>query len=158
MSTTWKVIIAVVVGFFLLAGGTCVAGYLWIDKNADKLKAEAERIQAEAGEFAAAHEQHECIAESMRKSDGCEGGALGGAMCRGMVSAFMQECLRQARESPGLCDGVPAPDAILELSKWSVERCVQMGRAGDQPCAQLISKIAVHCAVYYETVTGTVAD
>ncbi len=147
MSTTWKIIIAVVVGFFLLAGGTCVAGYMWIDKNAGKLKEEAKRIQAEAGEFAAAHEQRECLDESMTKSDACEGGALGGAMCRGKVAAFLQECLRHARETPGLCDGVPAPDAILELSKWSVQRCVDMGRAGDQPCAQLVSKVAAHCAI-----------
>ncbi|MEQ9504439.1 MAG: hypothetical protein RIT81_46710 [Deltaproteobacteria bacterium] len=156
MSTTWKVIIGVIAGMFLLGAGTCVAGYVWFQNNAEDFKAKADQVAAEAGEFAAAHEQSECIDESLRKSDACEGGALGAAMCRGMVSAFLAQCLDQARQTEGLCDGVPEADDILGVSKWAVQRCVDLGRAGDQPCGQLITKVSVHCSVQSSSkTTGT---
>lgn len=148
MSTTWKVILAIVGAMFVLGAGTCVAGYVWFKNNADDLRAEGERIAIEAGEFAAAHAQAECVDESLQRSDACEGGALGGAMCRGMVGAFLSHCLAQARATEGLCDGVPAGDDIFAVSQWGVQRCVDLGRAGDQPCAQLMTKVAVHCSLH----------
>lgn len=146
MSTTVKVVLAVVAFFFLMIVGTCVGGYYWVKNNKDRWKAEAEGVMTEAVAYGKSHEERECLEASLTRLDACKGGALGAAKCHAMAGMFLDRCLPEARASAGFCEGVPPVGEILEGAQWSVGVCEGLGRAGQQPCGQLVSKLIPYCA------------
>jgi hypothetical protein len=145
MSTTVKVILAIVGFLFLMVAGTCTAAYLWFDKNKERLKADMEKVVAEAETYGKAHEERECLTAALERVDGCPKGAVDGAMCNSTAGVFLDRCLGVARQSEGFCEGVPPQQEIMEGVTWAVGVCEGLGRGGQQPCGQLVTKVIPHC-------------
>lgn len=140
MNTASKLILIIaglVLAFLLLAGG---AVWLWFSSNREALRQEAEHADAEGRRYAREHAQAECLTRAVERGAHCTGMA-----CRIGNSLFASACLDLAKPSPGLCQGVPAPDEVLALSRWSLERCAAIGRSSDCP-AEIFSQLAKHCA------------
>src|SRR5687768_3672259 len=102
MNKTVKIILIIIGIFFLLGLGVCGAGYLWLDSNMGELKAEGERLQAEAAKFAQSSDQEGCIKETLsRIDDACEPGDMAGAVCRGKHNVFFNACIEAAKPTTG---------------------------------------------------------
>lgn len=138
------IIVGVVAALGLLGTGLCVlSGYLWFQNNAPALREAGQRGQSDALAFAAGHTQSECIDEGFRHHDAC--GTELALTCRAETRIFVDQCLRQASPTPGLCEGVPAPTAIMEGATWAVQYCRDHGRPNDQQCANFVRAIVEYC-------------
>ncbi len=145
LSRTVTIILLVLGGFVLLGVGTCGVAYVWFRSNEQELKAQAERLGAEAKGFAAGADKEGCLHETLRRMNACDPGELVGSVCRGKLGAFFKMCLRHARPTAGFCDGVPRASEILDTVSWSMARCEGLGRPGDQGCTRLVAEIGRHC-------------
>lgn len=140
MPTWLKVILVVVaVGIAgLLALG--VGGYWWFTRNKDRFVEMGKRARADATAYAAAHDGAQCLDEALERLDRADG-----ILDQAEVKVFLGFCLDDARESPGLCDDVPPRSEIMRSATWAVGRCAALGRAGSQPCSQLVQAVQEHC-------------
>jgi hypothetical protein len=139
MNKTVKIILITIATLFLLGLSVCGGAYLWLDSKRGELKAEGDRVRVEAETFAKGADQTGCLNETFRRMGACDPGELAGAICRGKESVFFTACLEHATPTPGFCDGVPAPNQIMESVMWSLKRCEAIGRPGDQGCAKMFS-------------------
>lgn len=145
MNKTVKIILIIIGCFFLLGLGMCGACYVWFEQNKEQLKAEGEKLRAEADAFAKTADQDGCLKETFRRQSQCDPGELAGAICRGKEMAFFSACLEKAAPTAGFCDDVPKRDQIMELVTWSLKRCDTIGRPGDQACAKTFQQVAAYC-------------
>ncbi len=147
MSTTVKVILACVGFLFLMVAGTCGGMYYWFDKNKERLKAEGEAVMAEGEAYGKAHEERECLIASLERLDGCTGGPVETTTCRALAGIFLDRCFPASRKTEGFCEGVPPPGEIVAGATWAVGACDGLGRGGQQPCGQLVSRMVTYCAI-----------
>ena len=140
MPTWLKVVLVIaaigVLGLVAIGFG----GYWWLKSNKDRFVEIGKRAKADGAQFAATHDGAGCLREALRRLDRADG-----IMAQAEVKVFLSSCLDEARESPGLCDGVPPKGEIMRTAGWSVGKCTQLGRSGDQPCNQLITAMQEHC-------------
>lgn len=137
----WLKVVLVIVAigtFVLMAIG--VVGYWWMKSNRDRFLEIGQRAKADAARFAATHDGAQCLQEALRRLD-----RANGIMAQAEVKVFLSFCLDEARESPGMCDGVPPSGEIMRTVGWAVGKCTQLGRSGDRPCNQLVTGIQKHC-------------
>lgn len=140
MSSTVKIILALVAVMFLGIVGVGVAGYMWIESNSEQLKQQGEAIKAEAEKYGREHNQNHCVGASLKKLDRCDG-----IICRAKVGVFLSHCLEHSQVVPGFCDSIPHSNDIMGTVTWSLKVCTDVGRAGDQPCARLMRSMQKHC-------------
>src|ERR1043166_6023633 len=96
MNKTVKIILIVFGVLFLFSLSVCGAGYFWLQSKQGELKAEGDRLRAEADTFAQGVDQEGCVTETFRRMDNCDPGDLVGAICRGKEAAFFSQCLDKA--------------------------------------------------------------
>lgn len=140
------IVFAAFAGAGLLGCVVCgVSGWLWLQSQAGEMREMGVRVQQEAAEFAASHDQLECRDEALRRSDAC--GAPREILCHAGTGVFLRSCLAAATPTPGLCDGVPAGTDIMAGAQWTATHCAELGRAQDASCPQLVRAIVDHCAI-----------
>lgn len=138
---TWLKIVLIIVAIGLLSlTAIGFGGYWWLNSNKARFEEIGKRAKADAAQFAATHDGAQCLQEALRRLNGTDG-----IMAQAEVKVFLSTCMDEARESPGMCDGVPPSGEIMRTATWAVARCTQLGRSGDQPCSQLVTAIQKHC-------------
>ncbi len=138
------IVLGVIVGLGVVGIGACVlSGYFWFQSNVPELRATGERMTREAREYAAAHTQSECIEEGFRRNDTCGTGME--VMCRTEARIFVDRCLTEATETPGLCEGVPPPMEIMQGATWALQYCHDHGHGQDRHCSNFVRAIVEYC-------------
>jgi hypothetical protein len=121
-----------------------VLGATWVKSNLPEMQRRGQRGQQQAAEFANGHTQQECIDEGFRRHDACGAGME--IMCRAEVRIFIDQCLRQAQETPGVCDAVPPPNEIMRSATWQLQYCRDHGHINDQNCSNYVARpIVEYC-------------
>lgn len=122
MSFAAKVVITIVVCFFLVALGAVGLGvYLW-SRHSGALM-EAGKRQAEQGYvFGRDTDESGCLDEAIRRYKGNRGfaGSMGTAM-------WVQACWKTSRPTAGFCDRVPSPFDVLRSGRWQTEQAKKAG-------------------------------
>lgn len=131
------IIAGLLAGFVVLLGG---GAWLWWKNNEAALRAEAEQASASAQRFGREHRQQQCLPEALKRSAAC-----GDFACRMAQSAFTGVCLAVAAPSDGLCEGVPAADSLVDVTRWTMARCEADGVKASCP-AEIYSQLAHYCA------------
>jgi hypothetical protein len=138
---TWLKVVLVIVAVGLLGlMAIGFAGYSWMKSNKDRFLEIGKRAKADAARFAATHDGEQCLQEALRRIDQAKG-----IMAQAELKVFLSLCLDEARESPGMCDGVPPDGEIMRSVAWAADKCTQLGRSGDQRCKGLVTGIQKHC-------------
>jgi hypothetical protein len=135
----------VIVGLLFAIAATCVGGgFYWWSKNGDQLIDSAKESAKEGRAFGETQQDAQgCLDEGLSRSSTC------GAMqisCVTRSQMFTQACLSTAPETPGMCDGVPKPDAVMDTVSWSTAECKERGQSGNQFCSNVMGALQSHCA------------
>lgn len=142
-SSNVLLIIAVVLGLIVLCCGGLGAGLvLWVQSNAEDLKAQGEELKHEADVFGATHTDRDCLEEAMERAAPCMDLDI---KCNVRASLFGAFCLDEARPTPDFCDGVPPKSSILAFTKYSTQACAERGLMSHQGCSQVLQQVAQHC-------------
>ena len=137
----WWAILLIVFGVLSLIGVAVIGGIVWwISANKDRIVAEGREAMNEADAFAQTHDQNGCVDEGLRKAAMC-----GGLMCETNARVFASRCIREAESTPGFCDGVPEPTAVMQMSRWATAECKRRGKSGNQKCARLVQAVPDGC-------------
>lgn len=95
-------------------------------------------VTEEASEFAATHDQNECLAESLQRLSRCGWSVP----CQANALAFSHACIPRARRSAEMCRGVPR--GIFDIALWTETQC----GGTDLPqkaCTRIYRKVATTC-------------
>lgn len=146
VSQTVKVVLLVVgalalLGFlgFVAAG---VAGWLWLEDNAETISERSREARQGGAAFGLEHSTDECVDAALERVDGC--GTLE-LHCHVVAGDFLSACLDTATRSEGFCDGVPRPSDALGLSSWGSAFCHRHHRPGQQGCINISTEIPRYC-------------
>ncbi len=138
------IVIGICAGLGILTVLVCAgSGYYWFKSNVPEMRETGRRAYEEGVAFAATHTQSECLDEGFRRHDGCGQGME--IMCRAEARMFLERCLADASETPGICDGVPAPTEIMAGATWAARFCAEHGRGNDQQCGNFVRAVVEHC-------------
>lgn len=88
----------------------------WVARNGDRIKASAASVVAEGEKAGAGTDQNGCI----EKAKAYGGGGLRAAF---NVNAYLEGCMRTARETPGFCASVPRPTELRRAIAYQNEQC-----------------------------------
>lgn len=135
-----KVVLALLVFFFLLCGGLSAAAYFWFDANKDRLKGVTERARSEGETYAATHDANECVSAALGKLT-----QRNSIIDEAEHKIFLRACVEKAERPSGFCTGVPVRTEIFASAQWAVEKCQTLGYAGSQPCGRLVQAIQEVC-------------
>ncbi len=137
----WWAILLIVFGVLSLIGVAVIGGIVWwISANKDRILAEGTEAMAEAHDFAQTHDQNGCVDEGLRKASRCDG-----LMCETNARVFTSQCIREAERTPGFCDDVPEPTAVMKMSRWATAECKRRGKSGNQRCARVVQAVPDAC-------------
>ena len=124
----------------ILGIAAVVAVMVYINRNAERLMAKGEAVQADATQFGAKVAEPACVAEMStryKKSPGF--------MAAIEQGVWLQGCLQASTFSSGFCDGVPPESEIMQSANWRVERCGEIGLRGDSVCPSLFAEMQKYC-------------
>ncbi len=137
----WWATLLIIFAVLALLGGLLIGGAVWwIAANKDRILAESKQSVTDGMAYAANNDQSACVAEGLRKLDGCPG-----IMCEAQIKVFAATCVRQAKKTPGFCNGVPDATEILKTSRWIMEECSRRGKPGNQRCTRLVQVVPEAC-------------
>ena len=142
MSTGLKVVLILLVLGVLACGGVLVASKAWFEANKDELAAMGIQATEDGEAFGLGVEQAGCVNEGLSRVDSC--GELD-PMCEAPIGIFIEACLGTAAPTPGFCDGVPAPESIVDSATWRVGTCQNLGRANDEACGRMLGSVQEYC-------------
>ena len=137
----WLKVMLVVVGITVaVVVALGIGGYVWLEKNRDRLRDLGRQAETEGRRYGAGHSASGCFDEAFRRLDR-ESGILAEAGHR----IFFRACLDGTTRVPSLCEGVPEKREIVRSATWAVGCCSEGGRGGDQACARLFQAVQEHC-------------
>jgi uncharacterized RDD family membrane protein YckC len=139
-SSGWRLLVVGILGAILIA---LLAGWgmvRWFQGHASEFRAAGQRASSDAATFGKSHDQADCLAEALRRSDACTG-----ILCRASARIFLKASLPNARPTTGFCDGMPPQSEFMKSVYWRVGRCSQMGRPQDQFCDQMLQEVQSFC-------------
>jgi hypothetical protein len=114
-------------------------GGVWLlwQRYGGSVAQEFDRVRDDAQAFASEHEQAECAPEALGRLQAC-----GGLWCMVQTPIFTRECLRRARPSPNLCDGVPPslPAALV----WPTTTCAELD-VDPEVCQRILREVLKVC-------------
>lgn len=102
----------------LLVLGVIVVGVAvwWFSRNAPRIASGLEAVVEEGRRAGNGTDEQGCVGLAME---------YGGTGVRGMmrIPAFLEGCLRAARETPGFCDGLPRQEEFRRTVGWPAAQC-----------------------------------
>ncbi|HEY0322428.1 MAG TPA: hypothetical protein VGC66_15840 [Pyrinomonadaceae bacterium] len=139
MSTTVKIILAVIVGFalllFVIIGG---AVYWWSQHSQEFLDA-GKNAYKDGEEFGKKTDNRGCVAETIARHKVSPGFQTSIA-----DNIFLRACLNKSRPTTGFCDAVPKRTEFIKSGQWQKVQCTQAGLS-DSYCPQLFSQVQQFC-------------
>ena len=140
MPTWLKVLLIIVVALFILFVVAGYIGYRWVQSHAGALRADAQRIAAEAAEFGRGKEPDACVDETFARLSRCDG-----IICEVKTKIFLTKCVGAANVPQGFCASIPRHNEIIASAQWAVAECARRGHAGDQRCTRVIAGLQDYC-------------
>ncbi|MCU0697353.1 MAG: hypothetical protein MUC96_12575 [Myxococcaceae bacterium] len=140
MKTWMKVVLAVLVLGVLTCGLIVGGAAWWFDSNKEQLKADGDKVKAEAADFARGTDADGCVAEALRRL-----AAKSGFMDEVRHRVFLGECLRQAPRRPNFCLDVPERSSLIAAAAWSVDFCADKAGVDPQACGRLTQEVLEAC-------------
>src|SRR5262245_12872967 len=130
-------------GIFLVVLAVCAvfavaAGTFFVRAVKIPITAELENIKQDVTQYAASHEQSDCAPEAFGRLATCDGAFW----CSVKTSIFAKECLRRARHSDDLCDGVP--DSLVESVLWPSQQCADHA-VDPEMCTRILNEVVRVC-------------
>lgn len=147
----WLKVVLLVGGLTLLAMmAMCGACGFWAVGSAQEMSEKRAELEAEATADAKALDQQGCLDKSLTKAEACADlGPFEGAKCQQYTKMYGAYCLDAAKETAGFCDSLPSGESLMEIARWSVQRCQDLGRAESATCPQVVQVVLEHCGVLY---------
>ena len=125
----------------IFAGLVVILGAVWFfQKNKGRIKAEAERVQTDAREFAQNATTSQCVANAIDRYRNDES-ILGETRAR----VWLSECLDNATPDPNLCTQVPRNDEIMRTVRWRLAECARLGLDNDKGCTRILTEVQNYC-------------
>jgi hypothetical protein len=137
----WLKIVLGVGGALVLTCGLLVSGAAyWFNAHRGELKEKGEQVKADAQAFASTTDQAGCVKEVLARLK-----KTSGFMDEVQHRVFLSECLRQAADSKGFCDDVPARGEVLQTALWANSRCSDYD-GPKEPCGRMMQEVVQFCA------------
>ena len=112
-----------------------IAVSVWFGRNRGVLEETTRAAAQEGARFGLAADEATCLEEGARRSGGVVSVSSGLE-----AGSWVRACLEFSRDTPGFCDGVPAPTSIRGTVAWQTERC-----GDDTACRSVISVVQTYC-------------
>lgn len=140
MKPAVKVLLLILALIVALVAVLIGGGWWWLSSHKGELMKQGQDAEIAGREFAAGHEQNDCLAEAMKRAEACSG-----LSCRIGNTLFSSACIDQAKPSAAFCDGVPAPSEFLAVSRWTMTKCLAYGKQSNCP-SEVFSTVPRYCA------------
>lgn len=109
-----------------------------------KFETDLPALAEEGVQFAASHDQADCIDEGLKRVLPC--GSLDMTCLMG-AGLFGQSCLDAAVPDPAVCEGVPDISESTTVGVWAQQACAERGHPESAPCVTFMTQALVgHCA------------
>jgi len=131
------VIVLIVVALLVAAG---FIGYRWIQRHTPELKAQGEKVRADAAAFGKDKTPDACVDEAFARLRRCDG-----IVCQAMTKIFLTRCVAASNVPADFCSTIPRRDRIIDSVKWSLAECARRGHRADQQCTQIITGLQDYC-------------
>ncbi len=137
----WLRVVLVILALGLFAVVSIAGlGWFWWHRHGKEFL-ESGKASMEAGQKAAATtDQAGCLEAAFQRGPGCQ--SMGCMLDRNL---FFNGCVREARETPGFCDGAPRQTQIMDSVKYRLDQCAKRNLAQDQGCQQLYGEVQKFC-------------
>jgi hypothetical protein len=146
VSKGWKIALIVLGCLFLGTLSMCGACYFWFKSNAEQWAEQGKRVKEEAEEFAATHNDSDCVDDALARADGCESKSpVEAGVCGAMVNVFLESCMNAAKQTDAACEGVPKELKIMEIAQWAVSTCSGRKKEGSQSCTRIMQTVQRVC-------------
>jgi hypothetical protein len=133
-----KVGLIVLACLFVLGGG-CVAVGIWFwHRNGQEIVATGHRELQQGALAGKEMDEQGCVDAARARANGGLKETLG-------ATFFLRGCLSASRETPALCEGVPAKDEFRASIDWTMKQCSD--DPGNTSCQQVMSVVQEFCAL-----------
>jgi hypothetical protein len=137
----WLKIVLLMLAAAVLLCGVGVGGVVWwFSANKDRLRADGERIMAEARAYGATTDADGCVAKALERLE-----AADGFIAQAEQKVFLRACLENTLARPDFCEGVPAMSELMTAATWSVANCNDRHAKDPQACSRLIQAVMEFC-------------
>ncbi|MBL8923911.1 MAG: hypothetical protein JNJ54_33960 [Myxococcaceae bacterium] len=137
----WLKVVLVVL---LALAGLCGLGVggiaWWFGANKDQLRADGQRIMAEAKAFGATTDADGCVTKSLERLE-----AADGFIAQAEQKVFLRTCLENTLARPDFCEHVPAMSELMAAATWSVANCNERHARDPQACGRLLQAVMEFC-------------
>ena len=140
MPTWLKVILIIVAVLVVLVAAGGYLGYRWIQTHAGELKAQGEKLKAEAAAFAKDKTPEACIDETFARLSRCDG-----IICQATTKIFLSRCVAASNVPEGFCASIPQRDHFIDSARWALAECTRRGHRNDQRCTSVIGGLQDYC-------------
>ena len=140
MPTWLKVIVIIVAVFVLVFVAAGFFTYRWVQSHAGELKAEGEKITAEATAFGRDKDPSACVDETLARLGRCDG-----IICEAKTKIFLTKCVAASNVPEGFCASIPKRTEFMASAQWAFAECARRGHQNDQRCARTISGLQDYC-------------
>jgi hypothetical protein len=126
-------VVLAVCAVFAIAAGTFL-----VRAVKEPVAAELERLGQDVAQYAASHEQTDCAPEAFDRLSTCDGAFW----CSIQAPVFAKECLRRARHSADLCEGVPK--SLVQGVLWPSQQCLDVD-VDPEMCTRILNEVVRTC-------------
>src|ERR1051325_1134707 len=140
MPTWLKVILIVLAVLAALVAGAGFIGYRWVKAHAGELKAQGDKIKADAAAFGKDKTPDACVDETFARLDRCDG-----IICQTTTKIFLSRCVAASNVPENFCASIPRRDQFIDSAKWALAECARRGRSNDQLCTRFIGGLQDYC-------------
>jgi hypothetical protein len=113
-------------------------GYRWVQRHRGELLAGTKQQQDDARRFAQGKNTNDCVEEALNRVH-AKSDFIGQVHAR----VWINECLRDAEESPATCEKVPS--GMIDAARWAAEECARRNMTNDQACVGIYQEVVNHC-------------
>jgi hypothetical protein len=135
-----KVILIIVLILIALLVGAGFIGYHWIKTHAPELKAQGEKVRADAVAFGTGKTPEACVDEAFARLSRCDG-----IVCEAMTKIFLTRCVAASNVPEGFCASIPRHTEFIASAKWAMGECARRAHSGDQRCTRVIAGLQDYC-------------
>lgn len=135
-----KIVLLIGAGLVLLCGLGVGGVAWWFNSNKDKLRADGQKIMAQAKDFGQGSDADGCLKESLRRLD-----ADDGFIAQAEQKIFLRTCLENTLVRPDFCEGVPKMSDFMAAATWSVANCNDRGAKDPKACARHLQAVMEFC-------------
>jgi hypothetical protein len=133
------IVIAVIFAAFVLM---ISAGWYWWHVHGESVVTSGRAALTDGRRRGAGVDEAACLAEVLQRTRADQDGGMSEVIAR---SIWLDGCLGTSRPAASLCEGVPPPHEIINMSHWVLAACTRQDLA-NPGCQSLLQEVAKYCA------------